>query len=237
MNCIVIDDEPIARQGMMNLINRCEQLQLKAMFRNAEEAAGLLKDTQVDLIFLDIQMPGTNGLHFARTLPENTMIIFTTAHAKHALESYEMNTVDYLTKPISEERFVQAVEKAGRICQVQQQPAKQTLPARGLVIRADRRFNNVLYQDILYVEGMKDYVRLHLVRGKKMITAMNLKAIQGKLPEEIFSRISKSFIVNKRHITSKNNRCIYLKDIRLPLGEAFREQFLNDCSGDPLYAE
>lgn len=240
MNCIVIDDEPIARQGMTNLISRAPQLQLTGIFRNAGEAAAFLSGNQVDLLFLDIQMPGVNGLHFARSLPSGTMVIFTTAHTKHALESYEVNAVDYLTKPINEDRFFQAVEKAARLHQLS--PEKNhadNLTAhepKGIIIRADRKFHNVLYQDILYVEGMKDYVIIHLQQRKKLITAMNLKTIHGKLPEALFRRISKSFIINKRHVTSMDNRTVYIQEHSLPVGEIYREEFRKDCLNDPFFS-
>lgn len=235
MDCIVVDDEPIARQGMINLINQLPILELKGVFRNATEAMPAIENMNIDLAFLDIQMPGTNGLGLARSLPEHIMVIFTTAHAKHALESYEVNTVDYLIKPISEERFLQAIEKAKRYWEPGREKVQEKNPAKGLMIRADRKFHSVLFQDILYVEGMKDYVTIHLTRGRKLITAINLKNIQTKLPQGTFSRISKSYIVNKRHITSMNSRSVFIRELRLPVGEIFRDQFLRDCAGDPYF--
>ncbi|NML22631.1 response regulator transcription factor [Pseudoflavitalea sp. G-6-1-2] len=240
MNCIVIDDEPIARQGMTNLISRAPQLHLKGIFRNAGEAALFLAANQVDLLFLDIQMPGVNGLHFARSLPLGTMVIFTTAHTTHALESYEVNAVDYLTKPINEHRFFQAVEKAARLYQLssgkQENENEAAQEQKGMIIRADRKFHNVLYQDILFVEGLKDYVIIHLQQGKKLITAMNVKTIHSKLPDSLFRRISKSFIINKRHVTSMDNRNVYINEHALPVGEIYRDEFKKDCLNDPLFS-
>ncbi|MBO9634768.1 MAG: response regulator transcription factor, partial [Chitinophagaceae bacterium] len=235
MNCIIVDDEPIARQGMINLIHKVPFLELKGVFREPMEARPLLDSSPIHLAFLDIRMPGINGLSFARTLPEQVMVIFTTAYAKHALESFEVNTIDYLTKPISEERFLQAIEKVKRIWNFGRERTEQKQHAMSIMIRADRKFHHVHFQDILYVEGMKDYVTIYLTKNRKLITAINLKNIRSKLPGDIFSRISKSYIVNKRHITSMNNRSVYIKDIRIPLGEIFREQFRKDCSNDPCF--
>ncbi|MBT2622502.1 LytTR family DNA-binding domain-containing protein [Chryseobacterium sp. ISL-6] len=234
MNCIIIDDEPIARQGMSKFINKVPELILKGIFKNTDEAKSFLDAHDVNLIFLDIQMPGINGVEFAKTLSKNTLVIFTTAHIKYALDSYEVDAIDYLVKPIREERFFKAVNKALEynyfLSDSYEKGQYKASGENSILIRADRRDYKILFGDILYIEGMKDYVIINLSSGK-LITAMNLKTALSKIPENLFVRISKSYIVNVSHITAVANHAVFINDIELPLGISYRKYFMEFYKG------
>jgi DNA-binding LytR/AlgR family response regulator len=234
MNCIIIDDEPIARQGMLKFISKVPELILKGVFKNTNDAREFLDSHPISLIFLDIQMPGINGVEFAKTLSKNTLVIFTTAHIKYALDSYEVDAIDYLVKPIREERFIKAVNKALEynylLLDSYEKGQYKTSGENSILIRADRRDYKILYSDILFIEGMKDYVIIHLCSGK-LITAMNLKAVHSKIPENLFVRVSKSYIVNISHITAIANHAVFINDIELPLGTSYRKYFMQFYKG------
>ncbi|MFT3823139.1 MAG: LytTR family DNA-binding domain-containing protein [Chitinophagaceae bacterium] len=228
MTCIIIDDEPLAREGLRLLVKEVEQLNLLGCFGSAEQADEFLKDNPVDLILLDIQMPGINGLEFAQSLPEQTLVVFTTAYAQYALKSYELDAIDYLVKPVQQERFMQAVNKAvsyhSLLNDRQDKTSIESVSADFMFIKADRRYHKVLFADVLFIEGLKDYVVIH-VQDQKMITAMNIKTIQQQLPAAVFVRVSKSYIVNVQHISSFDNHTIYIGKTQIPMGTSYREQF------------
>lgn len=228
MTCIIIDDEPLAREGLRLLVKGVEQLELLGCFGSAEQASTFLADNPADLIFLDIQMPGTNGLEFAQSLPEQTLVIFTTAYAQYALKSYELDAIDYLVKPVQQERFLQAVNKAisyhALLGAQEDKSSIESVSGDFMFIKADRRYHKVLFSDVLYIEGLKDYVVIY-VQDQKMITAMNIKTIQQQLPPAVFVRVAKSYIVNVQHISSFDNHTIYIRNTEIPMGVSYREQF------------
>lgn len=230
MRCIVIDDEPLAREGMKKLITMDPGLELLGSFNHAPDALKFMGQREIDLVFLDIRMPGVSGIEFAEAISGQTLIIFTTAYEQYALKSYEVDAVDYLLKPIDPERFLLAVKKAKAMHNLLQ---SATIPldvgdfgTDHLFIKADRRFHKVLFNDIWYIEGLKDYVILH-IGDDKLITAMNLKNMYSKLPESLFLRVGKSYLINSSRITSFDLHTIYLGDIEIPLGEAYRDAFFN----------
>ncbi|HEY0273916.1 MAG TPA: LytTR family DNA-binding domain-containing protein [Chitinophaga sp.] len=231
MNCIIVDDEPLAREGMALLLQHAPALQLLGYFSNAPAAAAFLAENAVDLVFLDIQMPGITGLEFARTIPARTLVIFTTAYAAYALDSYEVDAVDYLIKPIRPERFQQAVNKAVHYLQLlkaeQQTSQVATIAADYFFVKADRKVFKVYFKDILFIEGLKDYVILH-TETQQIITAMNIKTIHEQLPQQSFVRISKSYIVNVLHILSFDNNTVFLHRHEIPIGNAYRAFFFDE---------
>jgi DNA-binding LytR/AlgR family response regulator len=232
MNCIVIDDEPLAREGMLLLIEKCPQLTLSGSFSNPLDAVELLKESNIDLIFLDINMPEISGLEFVKTLVDSPLIIFATAYPQYAAESYELDVIDYLLKPIRLERFVKAVNKAQTYSDLlkSKEVGKNRIEAVGddyIYIKADRKYFKLFFGDILYIEGLKDYVIIY-TNERKIITAMNVKTIFDQLPPQIFARISKSFIVNTKHIVSCDSQNVYLKNVELPVGNSFKDDFFRD---------
>lgn len=228
MNCIIVDDEPLARQAVKSLVSGTKDLNLVGSFNNATSAADFMKDNIVDLVFLDIQMPGVTGLEFARQIPKTTLVIFTTAYAEYAVESYEMEAIDYLLKPIDEKRFSKAVAKALAYHSLLIQEEKDDIEdgMDYFFVKSERRYFKVKYDDILFVEGLKDYVILQM-DNQRIITKMNLKTILDLLPKKDFIRISKSYIVNTSHIESFDNNDIYVKSYQIAIGNSYRDNFFH----------
>ncbi|MFD0762829.1 LytR/AlgR family response regulator transcription factor [Lutibacter aestuarii] len=226
MNCIIVDDEPLAREGMVDLVKTQGELLLKGTFNNAIKANEFLKNNSIDLIFLDIEMPGVNGLEFAKNIPEKTLVIFTTAYKEYAIESYAVDAVDYLLKPILYENFERAVNKALSFNKLllNVDSEIENITKDFLFIKAERRYYKILFNKILFIEGLKDYVVLY-TENDKIITAMNLKTIHTKLPKTSFIRVSKSYIVNEVAIESFDNHTIYIKDYEIPIGKLYQENF------------
>ncbi|MVT11406.1 LytR/AlgR family response regulator transcription factor [Chitinophaga tropicalis] len=234
MNCIIVDDEPLAREGILLQLQGFTELTITGSFNSAKRASEFMLSNQVDLIFLDIQMPGINGLEFATSIPQQTLVVFTTAFSQYALQSYEVDAIDYLVKPIKKERLKKAVAKAisyhgllngeGRTEQVGND---------FMLIKAERRYHKVLNKNILYVEALKDYVVIHL-EDNKIITAMNLKTIHGHLDNTCFIRVSKSYVVNTNYITSFDSHTLYIKNSEIPIGDVFRKDFLETYLGKIL---
>ncbi|MCE7053456.1 LytTR family DNA-binding domain-containing protein [Algoriphagus sp. AGSA1] len=231
MTCMIVDDEPLAREAIQSLVSKVKDLHLLGSFSSANAAAAYLADNSVDLIFLDIQMPGTNGIDFAKTIPSNSLVIFTTAFSEFALDSYEVDALDYLIKPVRFDRFKKAVEKA--ISHFKLLAADQfgsnieRIAADYFFVRADRRTFKIYFKDIFFIQGLKDYVVLH-TGEKKIITAMNIKTIHDQLPSTLFVRTSKSYIINVRHIDSFDNNTVFIQENEIPIGDVYRNYFFEE---------
>jgi len=229
MNCIIVDDEPLARQGMEMNVANVLSLNLLGSFSNALAAGDFLRKENVDLMFLDINMPELSGLDFLKSLRNAPLVIFTTAYPQYALESYELDAIDYLVKPIRIERFLKAVNKAENHLRLLNQEANnnriEKIGDDFIFIKADRRFFKIYFKDILYIEGLKDYVIIYTT-DSKIITYMNVKTIAAQLPSNLFARVSKSYIVNVMHISSFDNELVYIQNNEIPLGQSFKEDFL-----------
>jgi DNA-binding LytR/AlgR family response regulator len=231
MNCIIVDDEPLAREGIRLLAGKTKELELLNSFGNANAAGKFLAENKVDLVFLDIRMPGVNGIEFAKTLSPKTLVIFTTAYTEFALDSYEVDAVDYLVKPVKPERFQKAVAKAISYYQLLEAAVPDDNIEKGaedyFFIKADRKFFKVWFKDILFVEGLKDYVVLY-TEEQKIMTAMNIKTIYDQLPQSIFARVSKSFIINVKKIDSFDNNTVFIRQHEIPIGNAYRSCFFDE---------
>lgn len=231
MNCIIVDDEPLAREGLQLMIDGSPELFLTGSFSNARDAAVHLMAHPTDLVLLDIQMPGTNGIEFARNIPAGTLVIFTTAHASYALEGYELDAIDYLVKPLHPERFRKAIDKAISYRALLKREAAdhniEAIAADFIFVRSDRKFFKPHFKEILYIEGLKDYVVIHLP-DQRVITAMNIKTIHERLPQSVFFRVSKSYVVNIRHIGSFDNNTVYIRAAEIPIGNSYRAYFFEE---------
>ena len=229
MTCIIIDDEPLARQGMEMNIAQVSSLELLGSFSNALAASDFIRKENVDLMFLDINMPELSGLDFLKSLRDAPLVIFTTAYPQYALESYELDALDYLVKPIRIERFLKAVNKAENHLKLLRNESNnnsvEKIEGDFVFIKADRKFFKIYFKDILYIEGLKDYVIIYTA-DNKIITSMNVKTISAQLPSSIFARVSKSYIVNVMHITSFDNELVYIQNNEIPLGQGFKDDFL-----------
>lgn len=227
MRCIIIDDEPLAREGIELLVLEAPFLEYVESFGSAVQALEFLRSNKVDLIFLDIEMPGLNGLEFIKTLADQPFVILTTAYPQYALEAFELQVSDYLVKPIRLERFLKAVYKVKEIFDLKNSETYEleNLEEEHIFIRHERKFVKLFYKDIMYINGLKDYVMIHTSEGK-FITAMNLKTIMSKLPESIFIRTSKSYATNINRIKSVDLDFIILdNEIQVPLGNSYKEEF------------
>lgn len=240
MTCIIVDDEPLARDEMQALIQEVSQLEIIGKFSNAVTALDFLKTREVDLIFLDIEMPRVTGLEFAERVPKQTLIIFTTAYSQYALKSYELDAVDYLLKPIEKVRAEKAINKAITYKKLlTDQTETGTVEANAddhLFIKADRKYYKVNFRDIRFIEGLKDYVVIY-AQNQKLFTAMNLKTIHQKIPADIFLRVSKSYLVNRNYIESFDNHTIYIGESEIPLGEVYKKEFFEKYMGSSFNSE
>ncbi|MES2266783.1 MAG: LytTR family DNA-binding domain-containing protein [Bacteroidota bacterium] len=231
MNCIIVDDEPLARTAIQKLVYQTENLDVIASFNGADATRDFLATNAVDLVFLDIQMPGVNGIEFARTIPKNTLVVFTTAFHEFASESYDVDAIDYLIKPVKLERFQKAVEKANTYCKLfhtdHTNSNIENITTDYIFVRSERRIFKVHFSDILYIEGLKDYVIIYL-ETQKVITLMNIKTIHELLPKSFFVRVSKSYIINIKNIDSVDNNTVYIGQNEIPIGNIYREYFFNE---------
>lgn len=233
MKCIIVDDEPLAREAIKMLIEKTGNLELLQTFNGAESAGEFLKNNPntVDIVFLDIQMPGTNGIEFSSTIPKKTLVIFTTAFSEFAADSYEVDAVDYLIKPVKLERFQKAVEKAKSYSQLfntkNETSNIEAATDDYLFVKAERRMFKLYFRDILFIEGLKDYVVICL-DNQKVITLMNIKTIHDLLPKSLFVRVSKSYIINVNKIDSVDNNTVYIGKNEIPIGNIYRDFFFNE---------
>lgn len=233
IRCIVIDDERLAREYIKQYISKVPQLELVGDFNSPLKAMEAIKNEQIDLIFLDIQMPDITGIEFMKTLQAKPEVIFTTAYQEYAIEGFNLSAIDYLLKPFSFERFYQAVNKV--IDKLEGQKNKEesatTAPSQTsfadsyLTIRADRKFYKINFSDILYIEGQKAYVSFYTT--SKRITALaSLRDLEESLPKDQFIRIHKSYIVSIREINSLEGNMIEIKDQKLPIGKSYKDEIL-----------
>ena len=229
IHCLIIDDEPPAREILKQHIAGVEALELAGTCSNAVEAVSFLKEHPVDLLLLDIQMPQLMGTNFIRTLKNPPKVIFTTAYRKYAVEGFELDAVDYLLKPISFERFLKAVNKVLQlnISSAQAMPTSATKEKQNgesnsfLYFRAERKMVKVFFRDILYVEGLKDYIRI-VTDNKTIVTKYVLSTLEEMLPANEFLRIHKSYIVAIYKIDSYNADTIHIAKHELPIGRLYK---------------
>jgi len=237
MNCIIVDDEPLAREEMKNLVQEISTIQVVGTFSNAISALEYMKTGIVDLLFLDIEMPTVNGLDFAQSLPMDKLVILTTAYAQYALKSYELDAIDYLLKPIKKDRLAKAIDKAitykKLLALKENQSTVENTSEDALLIKSDRKYYKIVFTDIRFIEALKDYVVIY-TRTNKLITAMNLKTIHQKLPENLFVRTSKSYLINLSFIDSFDNHTVYIDKFEIPIGEIYRESFFKQYTGGLL---
>jgi len=225
INCLIVDDEPIARNGMLEYIEQVEFLNAVAVCKNAIEASSALQKSHIDLVFLDIQMPKITGIDFLKNLPNPPLVIFTTAFPEYAIEGYELNVLDYLLKPISFERFFKAVAKAQASLNLR---SKQEISQTGayFFIKSNQKIEKILIEDILYIEALSNYVILH-TKTKKHIVYMSFKGIESQLPQNLFLKIHKSFMVAVNAIQTIDNDEMILADHVLPISKSYRSAVMD----------
>jgi DNA-binding LytR/AlgR family response regulator len=229
LSCIIVDDESLALDLLEDNVAKVPFLKLEARCRNAFEALEFLQNNSVDLIFLDIQMPGITGVQFLEGLTNKPMVIFVTAYQQYAIEGFNLDVIDYVLKPISFERFLKASNKALDFYK-SKLDIKPNLTDSNKIeyifIHADYSLMKIMLEDILYIEGLKDYIKIHLATQKyPVVCRMTMKSIKEKLPSNEFLRIHKSYIVSLKKVESIRNQKIKIGENHIPLSDNYSDQF------------
>jgi DNA-binding LytR/AlgR family response regulator len=232
LNCWIVDDEPLAVSLLESYVNKVPFLKLTGKYSNALSAMQNIANEKVDVLFLDIQMPEVNGMDFAYTISLHTRVIFTTAFSEYAVEGYRVNALDYLLKPFSFEEFVAAAKKAYHWFEiVQQKPIPEIDKERdkvGIFVKSEYKYLHILYENILYIEGLKDYVKIFTLDSlKPILSLMSLKQLEEDLPFGNFVRVHRSYIINIDKISSINKNRIIIDKKQIPIGETYKKQFMN----------
>jgi len=226
IRCLAVDDEPLALELLEDNISKVPFLQLVAACDNAMDAMRIMQQESIDLIFLDIQMPGLTGLQFVQTMTIKPMIILITAYEKYALEGFNLDVTDYLVKPVSLDRFIKACNKARQLFELRsQQKAASPLASPGyFFVNVDYSLVKITISDIVYIEGLKDYIRIHLRSSHRpVVTRMPMKTIEEQLPTPDFIRIHKSYIVSITYITAVRKSSIFIDSTELPVSDTYRD--------------
>lgn len=234
MRCLIVDDEPIARRGMVKLVGSRSELSVAGVAGSADEALAFLGENSVDLVFLDIEMPGLSGMELARRLPERCQVVFTTAYSDYACESYDVDATDYLMKPIDPDRFNHAVDKAltfaGMMAAAEApEPPAASASEEVLTVKSDRRYVRLRVDEITFVEGLKDYLIIH-TGERRIVTRMTVKSLEEALPPQ-FLRVGKSYIVNRDKIDSFDNNDLYIGSSVVPIGVSYKQEVLKILLG------
>ena len=226
MKCIAVDDEPFGLKLLEDNISKVPFLELVAACTNAFEAMAVLEKNKIDLIFIDIQMPGLSGMEFIASMEQKPLVIFVTAYKQYALDSYDLSVVDYLVKPVSLERFIKACNRAKEIYELKSQKHHATFqkPADYFFVNVDYSQLKVMFNDIIWMEGLRDYVKIYLKsKNHPLLIRSSLKALEPELPAHEFIRFHKSYLASIDSITSVRKNSILIKDIELPIGETYKE--------------
>ncbi len=227
ISTIAIDDEPLALQLVCSYIEKTPGLKLAGKFDNPLDASEFMVDTSVDLVFVDIQMPDLTGIEFTRLMEKGPKVVFTTAYEKYALEGYKLDVVDYLLKPFSYEEFLSAVHKVQRLLRLEQKDLNQVESNNEfLFLKSDYKIKRINFNDILYIEGLKDYVKVYTQNDPKPVLSLtSLKLLESKLPELRFMRVHRSFIVNLEKInTIERSRIVFGKEY-IPVSDQYKARF------------
>lgn len=230
ISCVIIDDEPLAREGVRDYAEKVGFLEVTGECKSAAEARAFLENHSVDLMFLDINMPKVNGLDFIKSLQQPPLVIFTTAYREFASESYDLDALDYLVKPITFERFYKAVNKAYQHFETTVKPSLDHF-----YIKVDGVITKVNVKDVLYIEGMKDYIKVYLHDQSRLITLLSLKQVEALLPSNQFVRVHRSFIVAKSKVESIEGNTIHMAGQEIPIATNLRADVLEQIVGDKFW--
>lgn len=224
IRCIAIDDEPLALELLEDNISKLPYLKLTGSYDSALEAMKIMQHEVPDLIFLDIQMPGLTGLQFIQSLTVKPMIILVTAYEKYALEGFNLEVTDYLVKPVSLERFIKACNKAKALFDLRRPGNTNNVKPDYLFVNVEYSMVKITIADIVFIEGLKDYIKIHLrSSGKAVVTRMPMKSIEEQLPSEQFIRIHKSYIVSVAYISAIRKTSLFIDNLELPVSEHYRD--------------
>ncbi|AWX44371.1 putative response regulatory protein [Flagellimonas maritima] len=237
MKCIIIDDEPLALGIIKSYCEELGGLEVLGTFTNPLESMDILQEKKIDLVFLDIEMPQINGIEFVKSLETKPIFIFTTAYPQYAIEGFELNAIDYMVKPIPFPRFVKSINRAKELYEMRRTmndtPANVAsagsspiLEDEFIFVKSDYENLKIKLNDIRYIQGLKDYLKIHTFDSKPILTLMNFKDMEAKLPSGNFLRVHRSFIVNVHNVDSIQRSRIIIEDIRIPIGDSYKEDFM-----------
>jgi DNA-binding LytR/AlgR family response regulator len=224
IKAVAIDDEPPALSVLNAFCDKVDFMELRKTFTNTEEALKYLSANTVDVIFLDVNMPAISGIDFYKRLPEKPMLILTTAYSEFAVEGFNINAIDYLLKPFTFARFMQSVEKAMSLHNLSKGIAREARQDY-LVLRIDYSLMRIALNDILYIEGLDDYLKIHLRQQKPLVVRLTMKAILEKLPNETFIRVHRSYIVAMNKVESIRNKLIIINGEEIPISTSYATEF------------
>ncbi|HEY2721267.1 MAG TPA: LytTR family DNA-binding domain-containing protein [Chitinophagaceae bacterium] len=224
IKCIIVEDEILAQQVIQNHLEKIDSFELVGICNNALEARELLNHQQVDVIFLDIELPGMTGLNFLRSLTINPIVVLTTAYGEYALESYELNVIDYLLKPISYERFSKTINKI--LAENLVKKSRENITGDHFFVKSDGKFLKINFSDIRYVEGMKDYLKIQTAHST-VITHQTMSEMEKLLPAKQFIRVHKSYVVAIAHIRSIYGNSIETENKTVPIGINYKEKVMS----------
>lgn len=231
LNCLIVDDEPLARKGLEQYVQQIDFLQLKGVSKNAMQANTLLKEHSIDLLFLDIEMPLLSGIDFLKTQTNAPAVIFTTAYPQYALEGYQFDVIDYLLKPISFERFLQACNKAIRMVPSSSHPTSGEAPY--IFVKTDKQLVKLILSDILYIEAMQNYILFHTAK-EKIMALVPMKNIFELLSKEEFLQIHKSYIVAKSKVEAIVGNMVVVHKAQLPISTRMKKEVVEELTKDRL---
>ncbi len=228
IRCIAIDDEPLAVKKIAGYIQKVPFLELVAECRSAAEAMAIMDSTDIQLLFIDINMPDINGMEFVKSLANKPYIVFTTAYSEYAVEGFQVDAVDYLLKPITFNNFLKAANKVNNLMELRANNQKESIKATTshLFVKSDYKLIRIELADIKYIESQHEYIKIHLVNSNPVTTQLSLKSIEEQLPSNQFMRVHRSFIVNLAKVTViERNRIVFDGNIYLPVSEQYKEIF------------
>jgi DNA-binding LytR/AlgR family response regulator len=235
LNCLIIDDEPLARKGLQEYVDEIDFLRRIASCENALKASQFLNESKVDLLYLDIHMPKVSGIDFLKTLKHPPMTILTTAYTDYAIEGYALDVIDYLVKPITFERFLRASQKAMEFFQLRARAENNASDQTDyFFIRCDSKFEKIFFADVSYVEALQNYVIIH-VPGRKLITYITLTGLENQLPKDRFVKVHKSYIVSVPHVQAIEGSEILIGDNRIPISRNLRDDVILQIMGNRLF--
>ncbi|MEN2401918.1 LytTR family DNA-binding domain-containing protein [Flavobacterium sp. MC2016-06] len=232
MKCVIIDDEPLAVELLEDFVKKVESLELVSTFNNAIDAVSFINQNNVDLVFLDIQMPHFSGIDFLNTIEKKPLVIFTTAYSDYAVEGFNLGVVDYLVKPIPFHRFLKSVVRAqqifnpaGAVQAIAENNAVPEVEQDFMFVRAEYENVKMNFADILFIEGLKDYVKIYTTDNKFTLTLISLIKLENLLSSKGFSRIHRSYIINIKHVKSIQKNKVLISDKRIPISESYKNAF------------
>ncbi|MBN1187448.1 MAG: response regulator transcription factor [Bacteroidales bacterium] len=228
IRCLVVDDEPVAREILETHLAKIESVKVLSSCKNALEAFTFINSESVDLIFLDINMPEISGLSFAKSINKNIKIIFTTAYREYAVDGFDLQAVDYLLKPISFQRLLQALNKYQNENNLTESTFKEEITTEKsdyIFVRSDRKMVKVKFDEIAYIESLSDYIKIHLI-DKTVVTRETISNIEAKLPQSDFIRVHRSFIVSLNHIDSFTSEYVEISGHQIPISRGYKSDVL-----------